>query len=637
MDPIFTKNRTHTSSWRELFFVFVAGLAVSLYAWWPIVAAYPLAQGGDGQFFQKMMEAAAVSVTRYREFPFWNPYECGGVPLWDNPQAPIGGPLMWSMFFVNTTLTMAVWYILHSAIGVVCMWRFAREVLELSREASIVASLVWAFCGFHQQHYGGGHLAFVPFLYFPLAWVLWRGSWTRLRDAVFLGMLVAWMFYEGAVYPLPHLALMLAACTVTGSIAKGLGGRGETAARPKSSATPPHAIPARCAFWGMGPTPCDPSTLRWRGAFRHLRAVALAAVVVVVVGVGLGAPRMLPVVDQLRAHTRPIGLEADSLQWATLRDMFLLRTHPYFVPAQDYVWTEYASYLGPVLLGFSAVGLLCGLTRKAWEVLVILGLFSLLMAGHFSAYAPWHLLKEHVFPFREMRVPSRFRVEVLMCLSAFVGIAVDRISALRLPIRPPGRHTGSMVRPLVLAIAFIGIGDMLGVGIRLTGELFNTPALIAHPAAKNFFYGGADLATDIRDQPQQNRGRLACWEEWAWGRTAPLWEGDLPQARSLSDLVTIKSVSRTQNTFNIVVDAPTGGDILLNSAFDRQWRSNIGTVGDDQTALKVSVPPGRHEVTVRYRPRLFTAGLGMFAVTLLWVFVFLWRDKTRTISRQLMG
>ncbi len=585
MSPLDPKDRAHTSSWREMFFVFVAGLAVSLYAWWPMVAAYPLAQGGDGPPYQKTLEAAVVSITRYSEFPFWNAYECGGLPLWDNPQAPIGAPLIWPMFFVNTTIAMAVWYILHSAIGVVCMWRFAREELRLSPAASTASGLVWAFCGFHQQHYSGGHVTFVPFLYFPLAWLLWRRSWESSRDAVLLGMLVAWMFYEGAVYPLPHLVLLLASCTFTGLVARGR-----------------RALDA--SFW--------------RGFF-------LAAVIVSVVGVGLSAARMLPVLDQLRSRTRPIGGETDALQWSTLRDMFLHRSHGRGVMGQAYVWPEYGAYFGPILLALAVLGAVVG-ALEAWEILVAMAVCVLLMGGHFSEYAPWHLLKGHVFPFKEMRVPSRFRAEVSMCLAAFVGIAVDRIGAKRLVPRPG--HRGETLRPIVLAICFLGIGDMVGVGLEWFQQCFTSPALVQQKPSEHLYFGGPDMAPNMSDQPRQNRGRLGCWDEWAWGQGAPLWEGDVPQARALTPLVVIESVSRTQNTFTLIVDAPSGGEVQLNTTYDRQWQSSVGTPQDHHAALKIAVPPGHHAIAVRYRPRLFVAGAAISTLTLLAVCMFgIWQRR----------
>ena len=91
---------------------------------------------------------------------------------------------------MGTTASMYLWYLLHTALGFLSMWLFARDEVKLSRAATFVASLAWAFSGFHQQHYSGGHFTFVPFLYFPFAVLLWRRAAGDLRYAVGPGCVI---------------------------------------------------------------------------------------------------------------------------------------------------------------------------------------------------------------------------------------------------------------------------------------------------------------------------------------------------------------------------------------------------------------------------------------------------------------
>ncbi|MEA2751445.1 MAG: hypothetical protein QOI41_5588 [Myxococcales bacterium] len=554
-------------------------LLTSLYAWWPVLAAYPNTQGGDGPVFHKALEAEHASIARYHELPMWNPYECGGLPLWDNPQGPAGAPLVLLMFVTDTTKTIMAWYVLHSAAGFLCMWILARKDLGLSRPASVLAALAWAYSGFHQQHYAGGHFVFVPFLYMPLALYLWRRAEHDLRAAGGLAILVAWMFHEGAVYPLPHLALLLGA---------------ETLMR----------------LWPI----------------KRLKNILRAAAVVGVLAFLLAASRMLPVADQLRAHVRPIGVETDSLQWETLKAMFLDRTHSRGVPGQTYVWPEYGTYFGPLLVVIAIAGMAAGGLETFW--LFALMLFcGALMWGHGHRFAPWHMLKGHVFPFKEMRVPSRFRVEVSMFLAAFIGIAADKLPErfAKLP-RIGTQRLGKTVRGLVLMIGLVGVGDMLGVGIdwfRVT--FYNPPAAKVVPS-DHLYLGGPGLAGNMIDQPAQNRGRIACWEEWGWNQGAALWEGDVPQAKPNDDGVVVNQVSRTQNTFTIDVDATRPSTVLVNSTYDKQWRTDAGQLRNLDNLLVVDVPPGHSVVHLRYLPRLFWPGvfltlLGIAATSALFWYV----------------
>lgn len=558
MNSTTTLNRSTSARGRvrRLVRVFVLGLGLAVFAWWPMLVAYPNTQSGDGPPFHKMLEAARVSVVRYHELPLWNPYECGGIPLWDNPQAPIAAPLVWSMLLVGTTAAMYLWYVLHSALGFCSMWFFARDEVKLSRAGTFVASVAWTFSGFHQQHYAGGHFAFVPFLYFPLAFLLWRRAASDLRYAIGLGWLVAWMMHEGAVYPLPHLSVFLFAETLT------------------------------------------------RVSKRSLARITRAAAVVMLVGLFVGAARFLPVMDQLRSHVRPIGVENDSIRWETLRDMFLARHHARGAPGQSYVWPEYGSYLGPFLFAFAAVGLLFAAFEAPWLVLLF-GVAFVLMMGHFSPVAPWAVLKGNVFPFKEMRVPSRFRCEVLLFLAVFAGLAVDRLP--KIAVFLPGRPTRA-VRTLALGVALIGAGDMIAVGIEWFGVCFGNPPEQRVAASTRLYVHGPALAAMI-DQPRQNRIRLACWDEWAFGVGAPMWEGDIPQARPAPGArAIVEAAHRTQNTFTFDVVADERSRILLNGTYDRGWRSDAGVVAEQDKLLVVDVPAGRHHVTLRYWPRGLTLG-----------------------------
>jgi hypothetical protein len=568
--------------WLRWLVLVVLALGLSAFAWWPILAAYPATQNGDGQYFHRIVEAARVSVLRYHELPMWNPFECGGVPMWDNPQSITAAPLAWLGLLVtgNVTRTMELWYVLHSAIGFVCMWLFARHDLRLTRLAAFASSTLWAFSGFHQHHYSGGHAAFVAFLYLPLAFLLWRRAETDVRMAIGLGLLFAWMIFEGAVYPLPHVAVLLAAEALT------------------------RAWPRR-----------------------RLLAILKAGAIVSAVALTVGATRFLPVADQLHTHTRSIGEEGDHLLWTTLKDMFLSRDHGRFVVGQQYVWTEYASYVGPICLGLALLGVLLAGLEYAWMA-ALLVLSALLMCGHFSHWAPWAILKGHVFPFKEMRVPSRFLIEVTFFLVSFAGIAVDRL-ALRLSrwVRRP--EWTLAIRHAAVAMAIVAAGDVIGVGIDTFPPFFTSSPEVSVTPSVRLFFGGSDQAGYL-DQPRQNRGRLDCWDEWGFGAGAPLWQGDVPQARAATDAVKVEVANRTQNTFTLDIDAKAPGRVLVNSTFDRGWRPDFGKALEVDRQLAIDVPEaGRRRIHVKYWPRTMNAALLLTVAGVGFVVYFFVRDRRR--------
>jgi len=555
-------------------------LTISVFAWWPMLSSYPGTQTGDGPFFHKMIEAARVSVTRWHEMPLWNPYECGGVPLWDNPQGVAAAPLVWLCLLVGTTRAIQVWYVLHSVIGFWCMWIFARHEVRVSRAGAFIAAASWAFAGVHTQHFTGGHFVWAPYLYYPLAIFLWRRAEKDLRMAVGLGIVIALTIHEGATYPLPHLILLLGAETLT-------------------------------RLWGK----------------ERVLSIVKAGVVVVVVGFMLGASRFLPVMDQLRSHTRPIvGQEHDFMQWTTMKEIFLARSHDRGVMGQEYVWPEFGDYIGPMILGLAAVGVLVAGVERAWMLALFAYSFAL-MCGHFSDYAPWHVIKGHIYPFKEMRVPSRFVTMVTLFLSVYAGVAIDRIPIVAKRIPRIG-----FFRMALLAIALLGVGDLISVGMTWCATCFNGAPQQPVAASVRLYYGGADTAGFL-EQPAQNRGRLECWEEWAFEQGAPLWQGDVPQARAMDDGATVEVANRTQNTFTIDVDVKRPSRVLVNSAYDRGWRSSVGNVVREGKQLAVELPVGRYQVKMEYWPHGLTAGLWLSLIGWIGVIAFFVRDaKKRAVT-----
>lgn len=547
-------------------------LVLSFFGWSMALAAYPRTQTGDGQFFHQMVEAMRVSILRYHELPLWNPYQCGGIPLWDNPQGISAAPLLWLLMPFGTTRGNELWYVIHSAMGFVCMWLFARHELGLSRGAALVASASFAFAGAHNNHLTGGHLVWVSFLYLPLGLLLWRRAENDARFAVGLGILAAWMMHEGGTYPLPYMALLLAV---------------ETLMRLRSR--------------------------------KRLLAILKAAAIVIAVGFGLGASRFLPVVDQLRWHKRSLGEEHDAMKWATFLDVFLARDHGRGVAGQEYVWTEFADYLGPIVLTLAVLGILLGGLQHAWMFPLLL-LSFLTMLGHFAPWSPASILKGYIYPFKQMRVPSRFDAIVTVFLPVYAGIAIDRISALVGRLRAP-ESFADRVRIAVLGLGLIGAGDIISVGITFGAQFFTDPAAKPVEASPRLYLEGDGMAAYI-DQPAQNRGRLECWEEWAFERDAPLWKGDVPQARAIDGAATVRSVTRTQNKFFIDVHADRPALLALNSNYDRGWRASVGSAERMGKQLAVRIPAGDHRLVVRYWPHGLTIGLLLTFVTMLAVVLF---------------
>lgn len=562
---------TLTPAWLRWLGLALLALVVSAFAWWPALAAFKNTQFGDGQYFHKFVETVRISIVRYHELPLWDPYECGGRPLWDNPQSLAAAPLALLTVVLGTTFTMKLWYIAHGAMGFVSMWIFARSELRVGRSPAFAASCAWAFSGFMAHHLSGGHSAFAAFEYMPLALYFWRSAERDLRFAIGLGLIVALTIFEGGALPLLYLAVLLAAETLT-------------------------------RLWPV----------------RRIVAIVKAGAVTLAVAMTVGAVRFFPVMDQLRSHKRPLPVEHDSMDWAVLFDGLVNRALPHqsHIPNHGYVWSEYGCYIGLLLLVLALIGLAMARLERLWLV-ALGGLALILMFGDKGHYSPWAILNRHVYPFKELRVPSRFCAQLVLVLVSFAALAMDRLPAALQKVRALARYP-ELPRALGAAAMMLGLagaGDVLGRCLDLTHQMAASDGP-AHPEvtpSSHIYFGGPGLAGYI-DQPAQNRGRVQCYDPWAPYEGAAVWEGDVPQARSAAPTAQVTGIARTQNTFSFDVDAEVPSKILLNSAFDLNWRSSVGKPVEENKALTIEVPAGHNHVVVRYWPRLLTLG---FFVSLL--------------------
>jgi hypothetical protein len=561
--------------WLRILSLTLLATALTLYVYWPAISLYPATPWGDGQYTHHLVEAAKVSISRYHELPLWDPFECGGRPLWDEPESIAAAPLLFLLQPFSTSVTMRLWNILHHIAGFVCMWLFSRRELEVSRGAALVASTVFSLTLANVSQYVGGHAALVGFLYAPLALFLWRRAEYDLRCGAGVGLLFAWMFFEGGGYPTADVALLLLLESLT------------------------------------------------RLTGKNFVPILRGGIATVVTFVTVGGARLFPVVDQLLHHSRVLGKETDKLDGRLLYQMYFARTHSWKF-ADHYVWGEYNAYVGLIIAALAIVGILYSMRDQPWFFALGTLVFAIMM-GHFSKWAPWHFLKGHVFPWSSMRVPSRWRLVLVLFIGGWAGIAIDRIPPL--VTRWLGRRLGKAAPVAVLGIGLIGAGDALSVAATKIASSYVSAAPKRVVPSEHLFLG--TQLPQLIDQPRKNEGRTECWEEWNFTQGAPLWKGDVPQAKSNDKNVVVNSVTRTQNTFTIDVSANAKGTVRVNSPYERGWRTDIGSIENDQGLLVVAVPQGRSLLHLRYWPHGLTAGFAVSALGLAAVVLFFLREGRR--------
>ncbi len=513
-----------------------------------------------------------MAVLRYGEFPLWNPWHCGGVFLFGDPQAQAYSPLFWLLLPFGTTVGSKLFLILHSAAGFSGMYVLARRLLRVSVVAAAMAALAWAGSGFFAWHASGGHSAFLPFYFAPWLLLAWRQAVLQWRWSSAVAALMAFVLLEGGVYPFPYFCLLL-------------------------------------LFDGLVQM-TDPRR-RW--------GVVRAGLVTLPLMLALGSFRLIPILHTLRRYPRPTAGD-DKLTLGEFIDMFTLRDYDYRVPGHEYVWAEYGAFVGwlAFLLGF--VGLVLAVRRRPSLVIGAL-IFGGLALGRVTEWHPWSLL--HSLPvYGSLRVPSRFAVLFLFFLALGAALSTDAIARRLAHFR--GRCRVAWPRAVPLLLLLLVAGDIAWGNGKVIAR-WNRDPLPPIDRLADYHLLPFSAYRDYASFPARGVSSQGCYTGMTAYRAArDLVVGPRPQVRVEGGrLVTFR---RTANTMTAVVEVERSGVLRFNQTWAVGWRSNVGTVeaSPGGSILVRDVPAGRHTVVLRYVPDdLLAASVGGaigFVATLLVAF-----------------
>lgn len=141
--------------------------------------------GGDGDYLMQTQEAMRRSILEFHQFPWWNPWVSGGVPLFANPQ--------FGLISLITPFTLAFGAIIGYKIAlfilfVVGFWGLYllfRRCFRTPQTTAILLAYIWTFGTFLAQRLGGGHYTFFMIQLFPWALMYYlrrgEGKWGWLK------------------------------------------------------------------------------------------------------------------------------------------------------------------------------------------------------------------------------------------------------------------------------------------------------------------------------------------------------------------------------------------------------------------------------------------------------------------------
>jgi hypothetical protein len=139
--------------------------------------------------FYPWADALRLSILKYHEFPWWNPWSLSGQPLFADPQTAVFMPDTLIIALFGAVVGLKILIVSYFFVGYEGSRFLCRELFGPSRFVEAI-SIIPALMAPLALHFNEGHIVFVTFFFFP--WLLALAlSWQRsARRSVAFGFVI---------------------------------------------------------------------------------------------------------------------------------------------------------------------------------------------------------------------------------------------------------------------------------------------------------------------------------------------------------------------------------------------------------------------------------------------------------------
>lgn len=358
--------------------------------------------GGDFDYYAQFYEAFRISVLKFHQFPFWNPWMSGGMPLFANPQFGTFSLQSILALIFGATYGLKLAYVCYAIAGFWGMYAIGTRILSAPRLRSALVSYIWVFCGFFAWH-GMSHFTFALFFLFP-----WQVYFIHKRHEkhswIYFGLIEAIIINSSVHYAFLMTALALSVFFLVSIIDL-------KASKVRSRLSMIITFTKQDVLF----------VLKTTGLILLLSAYRF----ILTLGFVQGNSRILDMTE----HSEKIKVLIGSVflpigNWMGVPDRL------------QYGWVEYNMYIG-LGAGFALIIILLSFARRKFRLefsitseskrfligCSILGVIGIMLAlGDFSKLSPFNMLQQ-IPGFTQTRVPSRWIImlvfPILVCFLAW--------------------------------------------------------------------------------------------------------------------------------------------------------------------------------------------------------------------------
>ncbi len=550
---------------------------------------------GDWDYFYFNHEVPQISIFSFRQFPFWNPFVCGGMPLLGNPQARFLSPsiLITGLFGVVRGLKIEI--VLHFILGMLGMF-WLSDQMKIRGLFRLLPGIIFLFSGPMVLHLTEGHLTWLPAVYLPFVFLFFLKAAAAPKKIVYAALFLALMIYEGGTYVVYFSLLFLG------------------------------------TFAGL-------SSLQKRSwlPFRNFLVLAFF-------GFLFSAPKSVPEIDLMLRHPRPDKYFLSfALSVRALPEIFISTGHDMFkssplTPSGG--WWEYGAYIGLLV---AILYLLSFAFFLKYVPLLLSSLFLLgIGLGNFSAWAPWTIL-HHLPFFNNMQVPSRVFIVFVFTVGLVVASFLQALNDLRRP-KKDFQLLGMFIMIFITVDLFSVNSKIFRSAVppfyakRELVVSFFQPRPCQRPPFRQYLMPKVEQIhyfawSAMHPALMENMGVVNGYEPVplprnAVGENQTGYRGEYYLLRGHGQ---VRQVFWSPNKLIFDMDIKSPDRLIINQNYDPGWRvSSRRAVVPEAGLISTEVSPGLHRITFDYFPLSFLWGIGaMFFGAVLFFYLAPILDKGR--------
>jgi hypothetical protein len=522
----------------------VGALSFAAYGWSVLAGKFDKLIGfSDWDQWYESQWVAYRTIFTYHEFPFWDPYRCGGMPLLAHPESHFLSPLFLLTIAFGPIAGLKMELPIYMAIcwsgGYVLGRVLGMRPLAALAPATLFVSGSWLY-----EKAVMGQMSIVTFAYLP--WILaaaWRANQeTNFRHAVLGSLVLGLVFLEGGPYPLMFIVTVLGVLTLASMVTE-----------------------------------------------RTLRPM-LTLAIVVAGAVGFSAVKFLP--SWIFAHQNP--RPSPDTQFNTLdilrRVLFSRNQNPLQGLDNGNGFWESGAYIGPFVVP-AVLALMTPRRSAVW----IFGAVIVLLLSQGDAGWLWPLV--HKLPlYSSLRIPARFLIAFTLLIGVLAGFGIDWLCSLQ------GR-LGAAIAVFLLGVCSY---QTIRVGPPLISQVINSQRSPRPPADRFSQIWLGPQGNQMTLAAMENHGVVGCYGyQPAFISSAASDRNGYKGEQYLAGAGNSSLINWSPDALTYKVDVPAETSLVINQNYDSGWRvarGSPGIVTSYRGLLAVHVQRGSEEIRLEYLP-----------------------------------